>query len=572
MAKYETDLRDLYFNLFEFYQTQDHNPEMGEEDLKEIIRQFDNFVESEIFPTREAGDQIGVKLENGKVTTPDVFKRAMQQFHENGWYALGVEEEYGGMPASSAIEIACTSLMAGANVALAMYPGLTKGAMNVIKHVGSKEQKDTFMPNMMEGKWGGTMCLTEPGAGSDVGNAKTTATAIGDGKYKISGTKIFISSGDNDLYDNIIHLVLARTPEAEAGVKGLSLFIVPKNKLEDGKFNNVTCSKIEEKMGIHGSSTCELLFGNEGECIGELIGQEGDGINNMFIMMNEARLLCGLQGESQGCLAYLMAKKYAGERVQFGTEIINTPDVKRMLLKMRALSRGMRCLALYTANLFDAVKSGKKELESEIALLTPVCKSFMSEEGFNIAVDAIQVHGGYGFCTEYGVEQFARDTKIASIYEGTNGIQAIDFVHRKILKDEAKTYQSVANKILRVIDDTAGALYPKESEMLETCVNDSRKIIRHYFQLAGEKKFNDILATAKDFLDFSGNLFVASLLLKSALIAHEKMSNAQGDDKNYYQTKIDDFKIFCQHYLVRNLAIASTILHFNTNQEELKLY
>lgn len=264
----------------------------------------------------------------------------------------------------------------GANVSWSMYYGLTQGAMNVILKVGSQEQKDLYVPKMMEGSWGGTMCLTEAGAGSDVGNAKTTAKPLDNGQYAISGTKIFISSGESDLYENNIHLVLARTPGSPEGTKGLSLFIVPRFKINEdgsnGESNNVRCTKLEEKMGLHGQATCELTFGQDGECVGELIGKEHEGIVNMFIMMNEARLLCGLQGESQANLVYMLTEQYAKERSQFGTEIINLPDVKRMLLKMRSTARGLRALCLYTGNLFDKAEKGDEQAEKEIALFTPI--------------------------------------------------------------------------------------------------------------------------------------------------------------------------------------------------------
>ena len=339
MAGFKTDLKDLEFTLFEWLKIQDHTPDYGENDLKDIINQYDKFIGAEIFPTREKGDIEGVQLKDGQVKVPECFHKANQQFYENGWFALGYPEEIGGMPVPQALNVACTSIANGANVAWTMYYGLSRAAMNVIYEVGSQEQKDKYIPKMMEGAWGGTMCLTESGAGSDVGASKSTAEPVGDGTYKIKGVKIFISSGDNDLYENIVHLVLARTPGSADGTKGLSLFIVPKNKINadgsTGEFNNVRCTKIEEKMGLHGQATCELTFGQEGECIGEMIGNEHEGIMNMFIMMNEARLLCGMQGESQANLAYMMTEQYARERVQFGTEINKLHDVKRMMMKMR---------------------------------------------------------------------------------------------------------------------------------------------------------------------------------------------------------------------------------------------
>ena len=489
MAKYKTDLQDINFTLFDLLKADRHIEGYEANDLKDIIAQFDKFVENEVYPTRQVGDHEGVQLTESGVKVPACFHTANKAFYENGWYVLGYPEDIGGMPCPESVALACTSLINGANVAFSMYYGLTKAAMNVIWKIGSDAQKQNFAAKMMSGEWGGTMCLTEPGAGSDVGAAKTTATPKGDGKYSIKGVKIFISSGDNDLYENLVHLVLARTPGAPEGTKGLSLFIVPKIR-EDGSSNNVKCTKIEEKMGIHGSATCELTFGGEGECLGEMIGAEFEGMPNMFIMMNEARLLCGVQGESQANLAYMLTEQYAKERSQFGKEIINLPDVKRLLLKMRSVSRGMRALNLYVGDLFDQIHHGDSSLEDEVALLTPICKAYGSEEGFNVAVDAIQVHGGYGFCSEYGIEQFARDTKIATIYEGTNAIQAADFVMRKILKDQGAAFASLGKKIQATLKRTNG--FSKEVAVMGANLQEAQAILENFGKLAAAKNFDAI--------------------------------------------------------------------------------
>lgn len=574
MAKFRTDLNDVYFNLFDLYKVQDRT-EMGENDLKEIINELNKFVENEIYPSRQEADHIGLKFENNKVIVPEVFHKMQKQFYENGWYALGYPEDIGGMPAPHTVGLACTSITVGANVAFSMYYGLSKGAMNVIKEIGSQEQKDLYIPQMMSGAWGGTMCLTEPGAGSDVGAAKTTAVKTDKGTYKIKGTKIFISSGENDLYENIIHLVLARTPGAPEGTKGLSLFIVPKFKVDAsgamGGSNDVLCTKIEEKMGIHASATCVLNFGDNGDCEGYLIGEELEGMANMFIMMNEARLLCGLQGESQANLAYELTHQYCMERSQFGMPIAKHPDVKRTLLKMRAISRGMRTLNFYTANLFDQLEKGDKSVEAETALLTPVCKAYCTDEGFNVSVDAIQLHGGYGYCSEYGIEQFARDIKIATIYEGTNAIQAVDFVMRKILKDEAKTFTAMAGKIQAALSKKEAQAWPDSLQMMASSMKDAQKIMQHYGAQMAAKNVNGVLASTTDFLTFCGNLITGWLLLESALVAQEKLAGASGEMKAYYESKIVDYNIFCQHFLVRNLGIAQSILGFKEDLSNLEV-
>ncbi|MCR9205325.1 MAG: acyl-CoA dehydrogenase [Halobacteriovoraceae bacterium] len=567
MAKFRTDIKDISFNLFKDLKVQDHTPDYGENDLKDIIIQFDKFAENEVYSCRMEGDEQGVKLDPEKgVLVPESFKKATEQYYQNGWYALGYPEEIGGMPAPQSVTTACTSIYVGANVALSMYSGLSQGAMNVILQVGSDEQKEKFIPPMMEGRWGGTMCLTEPGAGSDVGAAKTTATPNDDGSFNIKGVKIFISSGESDIYENNIHMVLGRTPGSEEGTKGLSLFIVPRFKVNDdgtsGDDNFVKCTKIEEKMGIHGQATCELTFGGEGDCKGWLIGKEHDGIVNMFIMMNEARLLCGVQGEAQANLAYELTEQYAKERSQFKSEIAQLPDVKRMLLKMRAMSRGMRSLILYTANLFDLEHKGDELAIKELALLTPVCKGYCTDEGFQVAVDAIQVHGGYGYCSEYGIEQFARDAKIATIYEGTNGIQAMDFVMRKILKDKGETFQALGGKIQKSLAHPAAGEWKQETQAMAASMQKATQILEQYGKYAGEKDFDSILGSSTDFLTYCGNLIVAWRLLHGACIAKELLDQGDGD-KAFLESKIIDFKIFCQHYLTRNTGIAQSILNYD---------
>lgn len=570
MAQFKTDLRDIYFNLFQMLKIQERS-ELSENDLKDVINEYNKFTEKEIYPVRSIGDQQGVHLKDGKVTIPPAFHPPLKKFYENGWYGIGYPEAIGGMPAPHSISLLCQSIMNGANVSFAMYPGLTKGAMDVILQVGSTEQKNTIVPKMMTGEWGGTMCLTEPGAGSDVGAAVSMATPIGDGKYSMKGVKIFISSGDNDYYENIVHLYLARTPGAPAGTKGLSLFIVHKLR-PDGKSNDVKCTKIEEKMGIHGQATCELTFGQNGECIGELIGKENEGMANMFIMMNEARLLCGVQGESQANLAYMLTEQYAKERSQFGKELIHHPDVKRTLLKMRSMSRAMRALVLYTADLFDRVHAGQKELQDEIAFLTPICKAYCSDEGFQVAIDAIQVHGGYGFCSEYGIEQFARDTKIATIYEGTNGIQAIDFTMRKVLKDNAKTFLNIVTKIKVAMATEEAQEFKYEISLINKNIEKTQILLQGLGKLAKANKMDAILFHATSFLSFSGNLVASWLLLEAACEATKAMKTATtAEEKEYYQSKCIDFKFFVQHQLVKNIAMSYTMINFEEDLSQLNV-
>jgi alkylation response protein AidB-like acyl-CoA dehydrogenase len=572
MAVFKTDLEDIYFNLFKDLNVAELAPDLGEDGIKDVIGQFDKFVGAEIFPNRTKADEEGVSLVDGQVKVPECYKKAKNSFYDNGWFALGQPEDIGGMPVPEVVSLACTSISTGADTSFGMYPGLTKAALNVIRLVGTQEQIDQYIPSMMEGKWGGTMCLTEAGAGSDVGALRSTAKPLDNGRHLISGTKIFISSGDNDLYDNIVHLVLARTPEGQPGTKGISLFIVPKYKIgadgSVGESNDVVCSKVEEKMGIHSQATCELQFGANGNCEGWLIGEEFDGMTNMFIMMNEARLLCAIQGEGQSSLAYSLTKQYVEERVQFGTEIGNHPDVKKNMLKMRAMCRGIRSLIYYTSHLFD---SKEESAEAEVALLTPLCKAYCTDEAMLIASNAIQMHGGYGYCSEYGIEQFLRDIKISAIYEGTNAIQATDYVMRKILKDGGAAFQSLGSKIQKTLSNPVAANWEKEVASMGASMQKAVEILGVFGEKAKAKDYNGVLQHCCEFLSFSGNLIVAWRLLEHAIIAHESIDSAADAEKKYLSTKVDDFRVFCQYYLVNNISLSKLITGCDLDVASLEL-
>ncbi|MFT6633234.1 MAG: alkylation response protein AidB-like acyl-CoA dehydrogenase [Bacteriovoracaceae bacterium] len=576
MAVYKTDQRDILFNLNEILNvSQFEKYGFDESAVKEILIECDKFVENEIYPTRQKSDEEGLKLTDKGIIVPECLHKLNKGFYEMGWYALGQPEEIGGSPVPEALSAACRSLTMGANTAWSMYPGLTKGAMNVMRIVGDEYIKSTYIPKIMEGTWGGTMCLTEAGAGSDVGNLKTTAKPIEgrEGWFKIRGTKIFISSGDSDLYENNIHLVLARTPDGGSGTKGISLFVVPKFRVKDdgncGELNDVNCTSFEHKMGIHCSATCVLNFGDNDNCEGYMIGNEFEGMQNMFIMMNEARLDCGMQGESQASLAYELTKQYVTERVQFKTEIINHPDVRKNMLKMRAMSRGLRAITLYTANLFDKAEIDEK-YHDYIGLLTPICKSFCSEQGFNVAVDAVQAHGGYGYCTEYGIEQFVRDTKIATIYEGTNGIQAIDFVMRKILKDGGKAFKNLSEEIFHTSNNLSDD-FTFEKGVFSKAFAASQEAMGFIGKHAKNKEMSMVLQSCKDFLDLSAHIVVAWRLMEGASVASDKLADAQGDEKNFLESKIVDFKIYCSQYLVHSISIAKSIVSLQDDISKYKI-
>ena len=575
MGYYKADVRDIEFNLTELLKVQEHSQYgLSEQDIKGILAEYNKFVENEIFPTREPSDKEGVRHVNGKVLVPESLKNVQKNFYENGWFALGMPEDIGGTPVPEGLYVACMSLATGANVAWMMYPGLSRAALNVVNLKGNDFMKANIVPKMMTGEWGGTMCLTEAGAGSDVGALRTTAKPLGNGKYSIRGTKIFISSGESDLYQNNIHLVLARTPDAGEGSKSISLFVVPRFKInEDGSIggsNNVACSKIEHKMGIHASATCEMQFGIDGQTEGWLIGEEFAGMATMFIMMNEARLYCGIQGEAQGNLAFHMAEKYTKERAQFGKEIIHHPDVRRNLLKMRAISRGMRALCLHTADLFNRVNDDHK-VEGIIGLLTPICKAYCSEQGFLVSSTALQAHGGYGYCSEYGVEQFVRDTQIAMIYEGTNGIQAIDFVMRKILKDGGKSLGLLTQEIVASVQALDEAKFKKEKDLFNKVLLSAQTVMQHLTGYAKNNQYHLILQNCSDFLHFASQMVVGWKLLQSAVLADQKIQTTSGEEKKYYESKVVDFKIYCAHYLTHNLSVARTVTDFTDDVTALEI-
>lgn len=477
------DSRDVRFVLFEMFDIlqlskYDLYKEFDKDTYEAVLDLAEQIAIEEVYPTNTIADKVGViyNPETHTVIVPEVFKKAMKAFNETGFTGLVQPVEYGGMGMPEMLYRSALEYFLAASISFTIYITLTNGAINLVRIFGSEEQKHLYLEKMVTGRWGGTMCLTEPEAGSDVGAIKTKAYRNADGTYSIKGQKIFISSGENDLYENIIHMVLARIDGHPEGTKGLSLFLVPKILVNAdgtlGKHNDVICTGVEHKMGIKGSATCSLSFGDNDSCIGYLMGKERDGIKNMFHMMNEARLDVGLEGLGVSSAAYMHALHYAKSRIQGKpitsneSTIIGHPDVKRMLLWMKSHVEAMRMLIALIAYNIDLSRvrndeTGKKA-HALVEFLIPICKAGNTDLSWLVTAEAIQVYGGYGYCGEYPVEQYARDSKILSVYEGTNGIQSIDFTIRKILSDEHRVRYNAYKEYAYEVVKAAEAIVPDE--------------------------------------------------------------------------------------------------------------
>lgn len=571
MAQSIADRRDQEFVLHEMLCASDlaKNDLFGDFNKKimdMVVSEARNLAVKELLPVNQEGDEQGCTLENGKVTVPASYHKAYKLFCDGEWIAMSDDPEFGGQGMPQVLATAAGELFTGANCAFLMYPGLTHGAGKLVEEFGTDEQKKFYLENLYTGKWAGTMCLTEPEAGSDVGNLTTTAKRNDDGTFTITGNKIFISGGDQDITENIIHPVLARIEGAPAGTRGISLFLVPKYRVNKdgsiGQSNDVICTGLEKKMGIHGNSTASLSFGSKGNCTGELLGAENKGMKAMFVMMNEARLGVGMQGFGFATASYINAVNYARERVQ-GTDlmkifekdakpvsIINHPDVKRQLLSMKASVDGMRALLYYTALCFDKVKIAKNEEEKEkyeglIELLTPIVKAYCTDRSFEVCTQGVQVFGGYGFIREYPQEQLLRDCKITSIYEGTNGIQAMDFLGRKLGQKKGKPFMDLLGEMNKTIaaareieglDTLAGKL--------ELAVNKLGEVAMHMGMTAMSEKVLDAFAMAHPFLDITGDVCLAWLELWRAVVAAPKIEKAKKKDMAFYQGQVTTAKYF----------------------------
>jgi len=549
------DERDVKFVLYEQLRIEElcKSPlyaDFSREMFDMALDQAEKLAEKEFLPANAKGDREGCRFENGTVKVPESFHSPYRRYCEGGWLAMSDPEEVGGQGFPFCVTNACIEFFGAANWALLMYPGLTHGAARLLQRFGSPELQELYLLKMFSGEWSGTMCLTEPGAGSDVGNLTTRATRLPDGTFKIRGQKIFISSGMHDLTENIVHMVLARIDGAPKGTRGISIFLVPRLRVEAGGGlvdNDVICSGVEHKMGIHGSATCALHFGENDGCIGYLMGEENRGMRIMFEMMNEARLFVGMQGLCHGSSAYLHALQYARERVQGSAverlkdpeapriPIIEHPDVRRMLLFMKSSTEGMRAMLYMAAYCLDRVRAAQSEEEREVYqghldLLIPICKSVGSDLGFRVCETALQVYGGYGFITEYPVEQMLRDCKIASIYEGTNGIQALDLVGRKLTINRGKLLKNALKASNEIVSKIRKNFNLREMVGIYEEARESLIQATKYFALKSvTDEFHVPVLYAKPYLDLFGDVVMGFMLLWQAHLADRRLQEIYRD-------------------------------------------
>ncbi len=582
MPSYTAPTKDFQFVLHELLKVSEQDiPGYADldADFTGAVLEEAGKVSSEILsPLNAIGDTEGCTLENGVVRTPTGFKDAFDQIREGGWTGMDIPEEFGGQGLPYIMHTAAQEPMVSANMAFNMYQGLTHGALSAILAHGSDAQKALYAPKLANCEWTGTMNLTEPHCGTDLGLMRTKAEPQDDGTFKVSGQKIFISAGDHDMADNVIHLVLAKIPGGPEGIKGVSLFIVPKILHDDagnlGARNGVSVGKIEEKMGIHGNSTCVM---NYDEATGYLIGEEHKGMRAMFVMMNEARLGVGLQGYAQAEAAYQNAVIYANDRLQ-GRDVTGAknpdgpadplivhPDIRRNLMDQKSFVEGARAFTFWGASLIDrAHKNDDDDAEGLISLLTPVIKGFQTDKGFEYAVAAQQVYGGHGYIEEWGMSQFARDARIAMIYEGANGVQALDLVGRKLAQDGGKHVMAFFEMVKTFIKENEAneALKTEFLEPLKAASKDLQAA-GMYFMQNGMKNPNNALSGSYDFMHMMGHVCLGLMWARMAKAAMEALENG-ATDIEFYETKLATGRYYMQRQLP---ATAMHLARINTGAE-----
>jgi alkylation response protein AidB-like acyl-CoA dehydrogenase len=607
MAQLIADRRDVDFVLHEQIGMVEHElfEEFNKKTADLIVSEARNLSIKEILPTFKDGDEIGCKLENGKVTVPESFQRAWKLYCDGEWLAMCDDPEVGGQGMPRTIGCAALEYMVGANSAFMLYYGMTHGAAKLVEAFGDKTQKKLYMKKMFAGVWGGTMLLTEPEAGSDLGALTTIAVKKQDGTYSIQGSKIFISAGEHDLCENIIHPVLARTEDGPAGIRGISLFLVPKYHVNGdgslGEFNHVVCTGLEKKMGIHGNATASLSLGEKGECIGTLLGEENKGIPEMFQMMNEARAFVGMQGFAVASASYMYALEYARTRIQGrhltagkdkevkSVPIIQHPDVKRQLLNMKAYTEGMRSLIYYYGKCSDIVHTTedetlKKNTAALIEVLTPIVKGYITDKSLEVCSHGVQVYGGYGYIREFPVEQLMRDSRIFMIYEGTNGIQAMDLLGRKLSMDQGKSFKYFIDQIKKTIQNSQ-EIYGVEA--LAAKVSHAVSRLEELAAVIGQRSRSDqalnAYAFAHPFLEITGDVTFAWMHLWRASVAVPKLAQKAGSldreaiaqkasknkDAAFYAGQLQTAKFFINTLLPQAYGKMDAILEGDTCVEDI---
>ncbi|MDE0588786.1 acyl-CoA dehydrogenase C-terminal domain-containing protein [Halocynthiibacter sp. C4] len=573
MPTYTAPIQDMNFVLHEVLKVSESNipgyDELESDLTNAVLEEAGKIASDVLAPLNAVGDTEGCRLENGVVYTPTGFKEAFEQLKEGGWTALDCDPEYGGQGMPYILGTAVGEIFVSSNMAFNMYAGLTHGAYSAIHAHGTDEQKQTYLPKMVSCDWTGTMNLTEPHCGTDLGLMRTKAEPQDDGSYKITGQKIFISAGDHDMSENIIHLVLAKIPGGPEGVKGISLFIVPKFIVnEDGSLgdrNSLSVGKIEEKMGIHGNSTCVMDYDG---ATGYLLGDMHKGMRAMFTMMNEARLGVGLQGYAQAAVAYENALAYAKDRLQ-GRDVTGTknpdgpadplivhPDIRRNLMDQKSFVEGARAFVLWGSSLIDqGHKLNDKDAEGLVSLMIPVIKGFLTDKGFENAVNAQQVYGGHGYIEEWGMSQFARDARITMIYEGANGVQALDLVGRKLATDGGKHVMAFFEMVKAFLKENAE--HPALKDDFIPQLKQASKDLQAagmFFMQNGMKNPNDALSGSYDFMHMFGHVCLGLMWARMAKAAHDALEGG-ASNKEFYTAKIATGR----YYMARQLP--ATRLH-----------
>jgi len=576
MQIYKAPLNDIKFLLNNFLDLSNHqyilsNSDLEISDLEMVIDEAAKICEETLLPLNQSGDLEGCSFDKGKVTTPKGFKEAYKNFIENGWQGIKVNKNYGGQNLPYFMNMIVDEMVSSSNMSFGLYPGLTSRAIDAIEKSGSEELKDLYLPKLTSGEWTGTMNLTEPQCGTDLGLSKTMAIPQDDSSYKITGTKIFITCGEHDLSKNIVHLVLARTPNAPEGIKGISLFLVPKilpNKDGSlGQDNSLQCGSIEKKLGINASPTCVMHYN---EAKGWLVGELNKGMKAMFIMMNGARLFVGVQGLGISEIAYQSALYYAKERLQgkatdsknIADPIIAHPEIRKNLLHMKSLNEGIRALMMWVGSQFDIIKSSddnkvKNNAENIIALMTPILKSFATDVGCESANLALQIYGGHGYIKDHGMEQLVRDARIAPIYEGTNGIQALDLVGRKMQRNDGEIIENFFSIINNYLNNLS------TDKKLETIVKQFKKsfdelvFIANHLRSFNKNKINEINGTAVEFLQMFSYVSIGYIWLKLLIISIEKNND---NSNEFLKSKIATGKYYFNKVLPQTSFLKDHIL------------